>query len=112
MTKRIFPLVLFFVISYAMGQKDQGVTEAFAHVLVYEVVNKDILIPVSTVYRYKGKGEAVGSRCNVFVYEDQGHGFLTYGKKGQEYNKKTILEVDRFLRSFGYYKGNPPHNLM
>lgn len=68
--------------------------------------SKDALIPVSTAEDYKAKMEAVGSRCDVFIYENQEHGFFNQWKKeGPEYFKKTTHEADVFLESLGYLKG-------
>lgn len=68
--------------------------------------DKDKLIPVSTVYDYKAKMEAVGSRCDVFIYEGQAHGFFNKGKQaGNECYIETVYESDLFLQSLGYLKG-------
>lgn len=70
--------------------------------------DKDILIPVITAYEYKEKIEAVGSRCDVFIYKNQPHGFFNKWKKdGEEYYLKTTREADKFLESLGYIKGKP-----
>lgn len=68
---------------------------------------KDRLIPVATMEKYKAKMEAVGSRCDLFLYEGQGHGFFNKTKKDETYYTKTVYEADVFLESLGYIKGKP-----
>ncbi|QWX84978.1 alpha/beta hydrolase [Cellulophaga sp. HaHaR_3_176] len=66
---------------------------------------KDPLIPVATAYVYQSKMEAVGSRCDVLIYEGQKHGFFNQWKEeGPEYFEKTTYDVDLFLQSIGYLK--------
>lgn len=63
---------------------------------------KDRLIPVETVQYYKVVMEKVGSRCELKIYDEQGHGFFNYNNF--PYYKKTVLETDKFLQSLGYLK--------
>jgi len=66
---------------------------------------KDDLIPVETAKYYKTVMEKVGSRCELRLYEDEGHGFFNYGIfKNYE---KTISEADIFLQSLGYLQKEP-----
>jgi acetyl esterase/lipase len=62
--------------------------------------DKDHLVPVETAHYYKKIMEKVKSRCDLFVYEGQEHGFFNY--KNLEYYKKTVSETDTFLQSLGY----------
>lgn len=62
-------------------------------------------IPVETAAYYKTVMEKVGSRCDLKIYEGQGHGFFNY--KNFEYYKKTLVEADAFLVSLGYLKNEP-----
>lgn len=66
---------------------------------------EDKLIPVETAEYYKVVMEKVGSRCDLKLYDGQGHGFFNY--KNFEYYKKTISEADRFLQSLGYLSKEP-----
>jgi acetyl esterase len=61
---------------------------------------QDKLIPVETAQYYKTVMEKVGSRCDLILYDEQGHGF--FNKK--EYLDKTLVEADKFLTSLGYIK--------
>lgn len=66
---------------------------------------KDHLIPVETVKYYKTVMEKVGSRCELVLYEGEGHGFFNFGKQKygeQNYYKITLSEADKFLTSLGY----------
>jgi len=62
-------------------------------------------IPVETANYYKIVMEKVKSRCDLLLYEGQGHGFFNY--KNIENYKKTIFETDKFLISLGYLKNEP-----
>ncbi|MDO6809777.1 alpha/beta hydrolase [Zobellia galactanivorans] len=68
---------------------------------------KDALIPVATIEKYKTKMEAVGSRCDIFLYKDQTHGFFNKPRSNGEFYVKTTREADIFLKSIGYLKGKP-----
>lgn len=65
----------------------------------------DRLIPVETAKYYQTVMEKVGSRCELYLYEGQGHGFFNY--KNFEYYEKTVSEADKFLQSIGYLKKEP-----
>jgi acetyl esterase/lipase len=67
--------------------------------------DKDHLVPVETAKYYKQVMEKVKSRCDLFIYEGQGHGFFNY--KNLEYYKKTVSETDTFLQSLGYLNKAP-----
>ena len=41
---------------------------------------EDKLIPVKTVEEFQKKMQAVGLRCDIRLYEGQGHGFSTMAK--------------------------------
>ncbi|MCK5173998.1 MAG: alpha/beta hydrolase fold domain-containing protein [Planctomycetes bacterium] len=69
--------------------------------------SKDKLVPVETAEEYKSKMESAGSRCDLFVYEGQGHGFFNESKGGRRYYSETVYQMDRFLESLGYLKGKP-----
>ncbi len=65
----------------------------------------DKLIPVSTAEKYKQQMETNGRRCDLHVYDGQGHGFFNFWHKA--YYNKTVIEMDRFLISLGYLEGEP-----
>jgi len=67
---------------------------------IFFLGSEDVLIPVETARYYKTVMEKVGSRCDLIIYEGQGHGFFNY--QNQEYYKKTVSETDKFLQSLGY----------
>ncbi|MEI6865459.1 alpha/beta hydrolase [Flavicella sp.] len=68
----------------------------------------DKLIPVSTAYEYKKRMEALGSRCDVFIYEGQSHGFFNKGKQDADRCYiETTREADLFLISIDILKGKP-----
>jgi acetyl esterase/lipase len=68
---------------------------------------KDIATPVKTAELFKKKMEDVGSRCDLFLYEGQKHGFFNYDEKNLHYYKETVYQADKFLISLGYSTGEP-----
>ncbi|WP_282135149.1 alpha/beta hydrolase [Seonamhaeicola maritimus] len=75
---------------------------------IFFLGSKDKLIPVSTAYEYKNRMESVNSKCEVFIYENQPHGFFNKGKqKGDRCYIETVRETDVFLESLGIIKGKP-----
>lgn len=63
---------------------------------------KDKTTPVASSKEYKKRMEAVGSRCDLFLYEGQEHSFFNKG----DYFYKTLYETDLFLTSLGYLNEN------
>jgi len=61
----------------------------------------DKLIPVETAKYYKTVMEKIGSRCDLILFEGEGHGFFNK----PEYFNKTVFKADHFLRSLGYVNG-------
>ncbi len=66
----------------------------------------DYYVPIETAQYYKLVMEAVGSRCDLFFYEDQKHGFFNFETSPEHYYK-TIYEADKFLTSLGFLKDDP-----
>ncbi|MDP0491314.1 MAG: alpha/beta hydrolase [Verrucomicrobiota bacterium JB023] len=62
---------------------------------------KDHLIPVEVGENFKEAMEAKGLRCELHLFEGQGHGFFNL-KKSQKNYEKTITLMDEFLASLGY----------
>ena len=72
---------------------------------IFFLGTEDDLIPVETARYYQTVMEQVGSRCELVLYEGEGHGFFNYGSR---YNYwQTVLKADEFLRSLGYIDGDP-----
>jgi acetyl esterase len=61
---------------------------------------EDKLIPVETGAYYKVVMEKVGSRCELILFQGEGHGFFNYNRFDNY--KKCLVEADRFLVSLGY----------
>lgn len=66
---------------------------------------EDQLIPVATAKEYQAKMENVGSRCDLFLYEGEKHGFFNI--KNEKNYKNTLYKADQFLQSLGYLKDEP-----
>lgn len=60
---------------------------------------KDTHIPVATAEEYKRRMENLGLRCDLYLYQDQPHGFFNLGRG---YYEETLEDMDRFLVSLGY----------
>ena len=67
---------------------------------------QDQFIPVETAKYYKLVMDAVGSRCDLLIYEGRKHGFFNFERSPEDY-QKTVYEADKFLISLGYLKGEP-----
>jgi len=67
---------------------------------IFFLGTKDKLIPVSIAEEFKQKIESVGSSCEVYFYEGEGHGFFNQTKFHEDILKKT----DAFLQAIGYLK--------
>lgn len=65
----------------------------------------DKLIPVETAKYYQKVMEKVKSRCELYLYEGQKHGFFNY--RNFEYYEKTVSKADEFLQSLGYLNKEP-----
>ncbi|MCC5930132.1 MAG: alpha/beta hydrolase [Cyclobacteriaceae bacterium] len=61
---------------------------------------KDRLIPVETMKYYQMAMQKVESRCDLFLYEGEDHGFFNHGR-GKHYDI-TIQETEKFLMELGY----------
>ncbi len=70
---------------------------------------EDNLVPVETAQYYCKVMEKVGSRCDLKLYEGEGHGFFNY--PNFEYYRLTLTETDAFLQSLGYLGGYPEVNI-
>jgi acetyl esterase/lipase len=67
---------------------------------IFFLGTKDKLIPVATAEMFKKKIEEVGSRCELFLSEDQPHGFFNR----EPFLSETIAKTDSFLMSLTYIK--------
>ena len=63
---------------------------------------EDHLIPVSTARRFQELMREADVRCEVVLYEGQGHGFFNYRDGANPYYEQTLQETVAFLRSLGY----------
>ncbi|MCX6953816.1 MAG: alpha/beta hydrolase [Verrucomicrobia bacterium] len=69
---------------------------------------QDKLIPVATMERFKAAMTQAGVRCELHLYEGQGHGFFNAkGADGGKYYALTVRAADQFLASLGWLKGAP-----
>jgi len=65
----------------------------------------DKLIPVETAKQYEAKMKEAGSRCDLFLYEGQGHGFFNFREnRDKKYYEEVLNEATKFLQSLAYIK--------
>ena len=69
---------------------------------IFFLGTKDKLIPVETAEYYKTAMVRVGSRCDLSLYEGEGHGFFNLSKPNNY--QKTVFETEIFLQDLGYIK--------
>lgn len=67
------------------------------------VGTEDRILPVPTVKKYQSIMESFDNRCDVVLYQDQGHAF--FAKPPIKYFVETTDEIDRFLVSLGFLDG-------
>ena len=67
------------------------------------VGGNDRLIPVATMVRFAANMKQAGVRCDLHVYDGQGHGFFNADPS----RTITLMEADKFLTSLGYLQGEP-----
>lgn len=65
---------------------------------IFFLGTQDKLIPVATGQKFKEEIEAIGSRCDLFMFENQAHGFFNR----TPFKEETIQKADDFLVSLGY----------
>ena len=63
----------------------------------------DALVPTATAERFQTAMKAVGTRCELFLYDGQSHGFFNQ----EPFKTKTLIETDKFLASLGWLSGPP-----
>jgi acetyl esterase len=63
----------------------------------------DRLIPTATVERFTANMKQASVRCDLHIYDGQGHGFFN----SNPLQTITLVEADKFLTSLGYLRGEP-----
>ncbi|WP_336912393.1 alpha/beta hydrolase [Runella sp.] len=67
---------------------------------IFFLGTNDNLIPVETAQKFTNKIEEVGSRCDLYLFTNQVHGFFNK----EPFLSETILKTDVFLQSIAYLK--------
>jgi len=67
----------------------------------------DRTVPYATVVAFAKAMQDAGNTCELFGYEDQGHGFFNYGRARNAMFTTTLKEADKFLAKLGYLQGEP-----
>lgn len=62
----------------------------------------DAVIPFASIEAYAKATLALGNRCEVVGYDEQGHGFFNFGRAGNAMYSDTVAKVDTFLVSLGW----------
>lgn len=72
---------------------------------IFFLGDNDALIPTVTAEYYKSSIERLGSKCELYIYENAKHGFFNY--RNFEFYKSTIQRADTFLKSLGLLAESP-----
>ena len=67
----------------------------------------DTTIHHKSVELFTEKYKSLGNRCELVTYQEQGHGFFNFGRGDNAMFIATVTEMDAFLRSLRYLKGEP-----
>ena len=67
----------------------------------------DTTIHHKSVELFTEKYKSLGNRCELVTYQGQGHGFFNFGRGDNAMFIATLTEMDAFLRSLRYLKGEP-----
>ncbi len=67
----------------------------------------DTTINHKSVELFTEKYKSLGNRCELVTYQGQGHGFFNFGRGDNAMFIATLTEMDAFLRSLRYLKGEP-----
>jgi acetyl esterase/lipase len=67
----------------------------------------DKTVPYATVEAFAKAMQKAGNKCELYGYDDQGHGFFNYGRARNEMFVATLKQADKFLAELGYLKGEP-----
>jgi len=85
--------------SYASFSPIHNLKKGFPPTIFFLGTN-DKLIPVSTAQKFKQKIEEVGGRCDLFLFDNQPHGFFNK----DPFLAETIAKTDLFLMSLNFIK--------
>ena len=64
---------------------------------------KDKLVPVAIAEKFHGDLENVGVRSELYLYQDQPHGFFNQGRNNDIYYRLTVDRMLTFLESLGWF---------
>ena len=67
---------------------------------------QDKLVPVATAERYRELMQKGGHRCDLNLYEGQGHGFFNHRKGKDHYFRLTMTKTEEFLVDLGFLRQN------
>jgi len=63
----------------------------------------DTTVPITQAYDYQRAMDKVGSKCTLFAYEDQSHGFFNYRAGRIPHYYKTVGDMLVYLEKHGYF---------
>ena len=68
---------------------------------------KDTTVPIEDVRGFCRKMDEHGSYCRLVEFEGMQHAFFNYGKHDNRPYRRTVHEMDGFLASLGFLRGEP-----
>ena len=73
--------------------------------------SEDELIPVATVKKFDADLKAAGVKSEVWIYDDQPHGFFNESKSPKSF-RDTVMKTDAFLVSLGWIEGDADEKML
>ena len=86
-----------------------NISEATPPTIVF-LGDKDNLVPVSTAEAYKADMSKAGVKSELYIYENQKHGFFNKGRCSDEIYASLINRMDTFLTELGYLEEGADEN--
>ncbi len=65
----------------------------------------DKTVPYWTAQAFQDAMLSQGNQCQLLGYSGQPHAFFNFGRKGNEYFRRTLQAADRYLVALGYLQG-------
>ena len=65
----------------------------------------DSAVDHKTVVLFESRMQLFSNQCRLASYNGQPHGFFNYGRDGNTYFQKTVMEMDLFLNKLGWLNG-------
>lgn len=72
----------------------------------------DTTVPFRRANAFCQQAGALGNRCEIHMYENAEHGFISPRVQGGRWHRETLLEADRFLTGLNYLQPPTPDRML